>query len=205
MKLTNRDIELLRWINGFGCVFTHHVANWMGVRYATANNRVYKLKQAGFLRSEYKFVSLPHLLFLTRDGWLLTGDTLPVLKTIKRLQTFSHDIKLVDLSLILQRRIRNSCFVAERRIQHNKSDDSKGHSPDGLLYLPEKDKPVAIELELTQKKASRLSDILDHYRSSFAYDRVWYFTTAAVTGFVRDAIGGDPLFMVSQIRYTPCL
>ncbi len=205
MKLMHRDIELFRWINGFGCVFTGQVAQWMGVSYQTANSRIFKLKQAGYLKSVYRFVNLPHLLLLTRDGWNLTGDSLPPKTSLKKMQTFNHDIRLVDLSLLLSRRIRNSHFVPERRLLYNRARNDDSHCPDGLLYLPEVKKPVAIELELTQKKRSRLEQILNQYSASLCYDRVWYFTSEAVTGSLKRAIGDDPLFCVSQIRYTPCL
>ncbi|MGI9489778.1 MAG: hypothetical protein ACR2RF_28610 [Geminicoccaceae bacterium] len=48
--------------------------------------------------------------------------------------------------------------------------------PDGLLYIGD-DKPVAIELEISLKKRSRLRDIITDYVVSTAVSEVWYFVT----------------------------
>ncbi|MGH1350243.1 MAG: hypothetical protein ACRBBN_05475 [Methyloligellaceae bacterium] len=205
MQLTSRDMNLFRWINGFGFVFTGHIAQWMGVRYQTANARVRKLKSEGLLYSEHTFCRLPHLLFLTQKAWGLTEEALPRLLRLGHLHTLNHDLRLIDLSLELTSQHEGSQFVPERRIRYDKSGNNISHYPDGYFYLKGYEKPIAIELELTQKKATRLQSIIRNYRASFDYEAVWYFTSSSITAKVTRLTTDDPLFRVNEIEYTPCL
>ncbi len=159
MQITSRDIRLFQWINSFGFVFTDHVAHWMDVRYQTAHARIQKLRQAGLIWTERKTSGLPHLIYLTNKSWRLTGDTLPCMKRYNRLHTLNHAVRLIELSLFLQSLYPDSHFVSERWILHNGGANNKNHIPDGLFWLKDKKDPIAIELELSKKKRSRLQKL----------------------------------------------
>ncbi len=204
MRITERDIALLRWINGFGFVFCYHIAGWMAVSYQTAHARLHKLIDAGYLTKKRKHPSLPNLIYLTKKGWALAGDPLPRLQSYNRLNSFNHDVRIIDLSLSLQRQFPGSQFLTERRIRYREPLKKKQNRPDGELVLPT-DMTIAIELELTQKSQSRLKRIIRQYRANLTYDAIWYFAPADLIPVLQKAIGSDPFFKLHKIEYQPCL
>ena len=205
MVVTSRDLELLKWINSFGFVFYDHIAQWMGVRYQTAHARIKKLKTRELIRTERLATGLPHLIYITRKGWRLTGDSLPPLTQYHRLHTLNHDVRLIKLHLHLQELYTDSRFISERWIRHNRDCSPKTHIPDGELYLSNAERGVAIELELSQKKLSRLRKIIQTYKASLAYEAVWYFTSPPLTQRVKSEVADDPMFRVIEVEYKPCL
>ncbi len=49
MRLTERDLELLRWINGHGFVTLRQIARWNDSFYQAAQRRVRQLVDHGYL------------------------------------------------------------------------------------------------------------------------------------------------------------
>lgn len=71
----------------------------------------------------------------------------------------------------LERRF-TSVFEPERRLRA-RGFGGDGHLPDGLLHRTD-GRPIAIELELSQKAPARVAAILDAYAANFAIAGVWY-------------------------------
>ena len=184
MKFTERDRRLLLWINGHGFVSVSQVAEWMGVSDPFAYSRVKKLLNGGYLKRDRVLHNSKRIHSLTLKGKAACGDDLPILNRVN-LGTFIHDMKLVDLSLKLEKDFDGE-FVPERRIKQLKGLSGvgkKGHSPDGILELT--DKKIAVELELSVKSRSRLKEIMNEYARNLELNEIWYFTDSVS---VRNAI-----------------
>ena len=204
MRLTPRDINLFKWINGFGWVYNRHIARWMNVVYQTANDRVVKLKQHGLLRASQIAFGSSHLITLTPQSWTLTQDTLPLVNPCKNLSLVNHNAQLIDLSLELTKRFNESMFLPERRIKREFPQDLH-HLPDGALFLTkDQTAPIAIELELTRKKLSRLRHILRSYQSGLTYSQVWYFAPSSILQTLTPLVENDPLFQLFLFEEGQC-
>ncbi|MGX5733041.1 hypothetical protein [Bosea thiooxidans] len=63
-------------------------------------------------------------------------------------------------------------FEPERRLRA-RGFNGNGHMPDGLLHRQE-GRPIAIELELSQKAPSRVTAIMDAHAANLDIEEVWY-------------------------------
>ena len=197
MRLTTRDRHMLQWINGHGCVTVEQATKWMGVTYPTAQVRMRKLAEAGYLhRKRFEFAT-PRVHWLTRKGWEVSSDSLAPPKTINRI-TYFHDITLVDVALAVVAQTGGS-FSPERRLRANlltKGRRARSHIPDGLLYL-DGEKPIAIEVELSVKSVGRLDKIISSYITNLKLKEIWYFVTSnEVRNAVERTIGNYKRFKV---------
>ena len=200
MKFTERDADMIRWINGHGFATIRQIACWMGSSYQAAQRRTQILAEADFLEHRWPFqgerVYLP-----TKHAVARSGDELPPLNRITH-GSYVHDLKLIDLALWLAADT-GGAFTPERRIRHERGligVGISGHVADGLLDLGD-DKPVAIELELSTKAKRRLAKIIRGYLGDLSVGEIWYFAgTGAVRGSLERA-AGDHAFI--KIRDWP--
>lgn len=189
MKFTERDAEMIRWINGHGFVTIRQIARWMGSSYQAAQRRTQLLAEVDFLEHQWPFrgerAYLP-----TKRAVARAGDELPPLNRIT-LGSYVHDLQLVDLAHWLVKET-NGAFTPERRLRHERGligVGVAGHVADGLLDLGN-GKPIAIELELSTKAKRRLAKIIRGYLSDLSIAEVWYFTgSLAVRSGVERAVG----------------
>ncbi|MEM7621416.1 MAG: hypothetical protein AAF228_13395 [Pseudomonadota bacterium] len=221
MKLQSRDLELFYWINGFGFMTIPQIAHWMGRGYETARRRVQKLSDHNFLIPNRILHHGPTIYRVSNKGCAIIEDPVKPLAGV-RLSTFRHDAALVDLALYLYKLHPKCQFVPERRLraqESHKYQKVRSHNPDGHLILYNSPKPIAIELELTQKSRRRLHKIIRGYQRSFTYERIWYFVPPGpVEGVLRNVITTssppslfdkmerptqDPLFRIWQWEDTP--
>lgn len=170
MKLTERDQQLLRWTNGFGYVSVQQMSERMGVGFSTGARRVRALCDGGLLERRQFPASTATVLMPTADGCALAGDHLAPIKGI-RVATSRHDLLLVDCALALEKRF-GFPFEPERRLRA-RAFNGDGHMPDGLLHKPE-GRPIAVELELSQKAPSRVAAIMDAHATNLDIEEVWY-------------------------------
>ena len=200
MKFTERDANMIRWINGHGFATIRQIARWMGSSYQAAQRRTQILAEADFLEHQWPFrgerVYLP-----TKRAVARSGDELPPLNRIAH-GSYVHDLELIDLALWLAVDT-GGAFTPERRIRHERGLTGvgiSGHIADGLLELGD-DKPIAIELELSTKAKRRLAKIIRGYLSDLSVREVWYFAgSSAVRGSLERA-AGDHAFV--KIRDWP--
>lgn len=172
--LTERDLEIMRWINGHGFVGIKHAAQFLNLSIKSAYKCLLRLTQNKFLIHQKVLHGQPGVYVVTKKGVQIIADDLPPLKNIK-LATYRHDLLLVDLSLYLLH-IYGGDYVAERRLRHTyglRGFGVKGHISDGELYL--NNKCFAIELELSSKGKLKRESILKYYTRHFEYDELWYF------------------------------
>lgn len=117
MKFTERDADMIRWINGHGFATIRQIAGWMGASYQAAQRRTQILAEADFLEHQWPFrgerVYLP-----TKRAVARSGDELPPLSRITH-GSYVHDLKLIDLALWLAADT-GGAFTPERRIRHER-------------------------------------------------------------------------------------
>jgi DNA-binding MarR family transcriptional regulator len=114
MQFTERDVHLLRWINGHGSATLRQIARWNDSFYQSAQRRVRQLVDHGYLeRRALVYGDRAH--WLTKLGRQLCADDLPPPKDIK-LGSYRHNHMLVDLSLSLIADL-DGRFTPERRVR----------------------------------------------------------------------------------------
>ncbi len=179
MEFQERDGEILRWVNGFGFATAEQIQRFMQVGQTAAYVRIRKLVDAGYIVRDRILHGQARIHKVSKKGTIASGDQLLPLRDI-RLGTFKHDLKLVDLALMLETETGGR-FHPDRRIRHDEGLSGVGqlgHIADGLLYIGE-DKPIAIELELSIKSRARIKSIINGYGGDLSVKEVWYFTDQA--------------------------
>ena len=196
MRLTERDLELLRWINGHGFVTARQAADWMGTCLQTGHRRMRLLHQGGYVRRQRLFHGAERAYWLSGLGQKISGDTLSYLETISP-ATYRHHWMMVDLAHDLVAKTKGQ-FTPERRLREEraiKGVGAEGHVPDGLLHVKNK-KPIAIELELTVKGRERLEGIVEGYLER-DLGEVWYFVASdQVRRKLTSIIDSESLFKI---------
>lgn len=170
MRLTDRDQELLKWTNGHGFVSVLQWSQKMGVEFSTGARRVRALCDAGMLERRRFPASTATVLIPTVEGCAVAGDHLVPIKGI-RVATSRHDLLLVECAMALEERFGFE-FEPERRVR-GRGIIGYGHMPDGLLHRPS-GRPIAVELELSQKSPSRVAAIIAAHAANLEIEEVWY-------------------------------
>ena len=200
MIFQDRDAEILRWVNGFGFATAEQIQKFMGVGQTAAYVRIKKLVEGGYLVRDRILHGQARIHKVTKKGVLACGDALLPVKDVN-LGTFRHDMKLIDLALMLEERTGGH-FIPDRRIRHDEGLSGVGqlgHIADGLLYI-EGHKPVAIELELSIKSRARIQSIIDGYGGDLSIKEVWYFTDQqSVEQAISKAAKDYPFIKVRRI------
>lgn len=176
MILQKRDIDILRWINGFGFASVKQIQGFMQVGTTAAHVRVKKLVDEGYLKKDRVLHGQAKVHKLTSKGRTICEDALYHLTDIN-LGTFRHDHLLIDLANYLEKKTGGN-FIPPRRIRHNEGLSGVGqigHIPDGYLVVGD-EKPVAIELELSVKAYARIKNIIHNYGGDLSVREVWYYT-----------------------------
>ena len=151
MRVQDRDLRLIRWLNGFGYAGIEEVADWFGVVSVTALIRLNKLVESGLLQRDKVILGGKYYYRPTKLGLQLAGDEMRAVRHIG-LGSFLHSLEVVRLATRLERQYANSRFEPERRVRRARGLDGEGvgagHMPDGLLWLPGADKAIASDSPL---------------------------------------------------------
>lgn len=175
MKITDRDIEIMRFINEFGFCEMPHIETRFDLKKPRSYQVMKRLITAEFVMHERIFFGRHGMLYLSRKG-AGYSDIPPIKSTPK--DTYEHQVFILNIHLQLKCQYPNANWISERRIIHDKfmngisKDDN--HLPDGILVFPDL-KQVAIEVELTMKSKKRLEDILWDYALHKHIKEVWYY------------------------------
>jgi DNA-binding Lrp family transcriptional regulator len=154
---------------------------------STALNRLAKLQAAGLIRrmkvplgcSDSSLADLRVVFQITRLGIRELAKWKPAKHFREepiRLHGWSlfHDVLLVDVLDALQEKFPGAKVVDGRLFE--RGETALGIVPDALLLLPNSEKPVAIELELTAKSERRYAEIMLRYRLARGISNVLYVT-----------------------------
>ena len=160
MKLTQRDIEILNFINEFGfCEITQ-----LEKKFALKQPRCYqimkRLKDNNLVMHERIFHGRNGVFYLTKHGAGYTD--LPPIKNIPK-DNYFHQLTIIEVYFRLIQQHPDASWVSERRINREKARYNIGkrnhHLADGMLILTDA-KEIAIEVELTMKSKQRVEAIL---------------------------------------------
>jgi hypothetical protein len=185
-QVTDRDIEILAWIGRHGVVTPAQVARHFFTREDgavglwAAYRRLRKLEQLAVIRQDRTFWREANVLRLTGAGARLAdidvGPARLVLAEVK------HTLAVVDLvDALLEQSPKGTEVRTERelRIERRREltqgarNPGRGRVPDALFISP-KGATVAVELDLTPKRARDLERILIAYLQE-RYDQIiWY-------------------------------
>ena len=186
LRLTNRDIEILKFINEFGFCEISHISRRFNLKRPRNYQVIKRLINAGFIKHERIFYGRPGIYKLTIDGSNLT--TLPPISKVP-LSVYEHNLKLIDLYITLSEKHQNLEWMSERQLKHDKFKDGvgqTGHICDGIMVFPD-GKKIAIELELSMKGERRLNQILKNYSMQFEFNEIWYFCEKGLVGKIQKA------------------
>ncbi|MDQ3187106.1 MAG: MarR family winged helix-turn-helix transcriptional regulator [Pseudomonadota bacterium] len=198
-KLTERDIELLKFINLFGFCEMPYLEQRFGLKKPRSYQVVNRLVEGGLVKHERVFHGRPGIYRLSPKGAQLTG--LPRLVRVP-LATYHHDITLIQVYLRLRVAYPQADWISARSLLQAKHADGvgrRGHLPDGVLVL-EGGKQVAIEVELTMKGRHRLEKILKSYAGAFDYGEVWYYCAANVAAAMRPLVEKLPFIKIYSVK-----
>lgn len=182
--LTERDLEVLRWLGRHRLATAEQVARRFGMERAKAYRRLRILADGQLVRYEPGIRSR-RVYLATRIGLRTVNLTLPP-ATVSA-ASFAHDIAVVEVAIDLENRV--GCdVISERELReegatytlrpdHNDlTRHRRGRWPDLVIEgYPNLDSRVAIEVELTRKKQQRVLDKLLAYLGS-QYTGVMYLT-----------------------------
>lgn len=184
MQITNRDVEIIRFINEFGFCEIKQIEK----KFSIGNSRCYqimqRLKIAGLVKHERIFHGSHGIFYLTAQGAEFTD--LPPIRNIPK-DCYSHQLMIINIYFRLTKQYPEATWVSERQLRHEKLKNRatrRNHVADGMLLFPD-DKQIAIEVELTMKSKFRLERILNEYSSRMEINQIWYFCSPSVLPKVR--------------------
>lgn len=196
-EVTERDVEILRWITRHGVVTAELVGRrffWRpGVNdYGkwAAYRRLRALHSLGLVLKDKPFVDHPELLRVTREGARIADVGIRPAPLV--LSQLRHSIAVVCLTehlltenagaeLATERELRAQRY---RELRDGARETEQGRAPDALLSVPTNGPgaqgvvTVAVELDLTRKDRRAMERMVRQYDYE-RVDRVWWFVTPA--------------------------
>ena len=210
-QLTERDIEIVRWITRHGVVTVELVGRrffWRPERRDfgkwAAYRRLRALAALGLVLKDKPYAQQPEVLRVTREGARIADVGIRPAPLV--LSELRHSLAVVALGEFLVSQTKGADLVTERELRAERyrqrrqgADTSRGRTPDALLRIPAKQrsaKPVtvAVELDLTRKDRRALERMIHQYDHE-PVDAVWWYVHPArldrVTEIVRHLQAGD--------------
>lgn len=202
VQLTERDLDALGWIADQYAMRTD-VIRWLlgnGTPLSDSRTRaiVARWQRAGVAESRRFFAGAPHVVWLTRagtalvrPGWRTRPPTLSML---------AHHHAVSQVRLAIERRGHGIGWVCER-VLYKQRVTPDAHVADGT-FRSSRGPVTAVEVELTQKSADRLRDIvrdltLDHEAVLYV---VGDSTIGRAVATAADAIGETERVHVVELK-----
>lgn len=189
MNLTERDIEIIKFINTFGFCEMPQIEKRFNLKKPRNYQLVSRLVEKGLLKHERIFHGR-HGIFRATDKGAKYTELPPLHRVIYG--NYKHDLLVIELYLKLRQLHPEAQWVSERELKRDKYFDGvgkRGHLPDGMLLFPVEGKPekkqIVVELELTLKGKNRMEGILKGYTANFSIDEVWYYCSGDIVESVR--------------------
>jgi DNA-binding Lrp family transcriptional regulator len=185
VRLTPRDLDLLRFTARHGMVAPEQLARRFFTSTPPALRRLRALEAAGLLVRDRMLVAAPPVVRATPSGTRLAGCNLaPASLDLARI---AHNLALVDLSDELLAAHTASAWTTERELRRDRVRaaraggrwDRQRRVPDGLLRLAGGTR-VAVELDLTPKRSARLDLLAGAYAVDRDVDTVWWYLPSEV-------------------------
>lgn len=199
MKLTERDIAIIKFINSFGFCEMEQIERKFFLKKPRNYQILRRLVNSGFLRHKRIFFAHYGIYYATSKGAKFTD--LPHLNRIS-LGLYNHQIAIIKVYLKLQVLYPDAHWVSERQLKHDKFSEGLGkigHLSDGTLILPE-GKQIAIEVEMSAKGKNRLHKILRGYAAQLVFQEIWYYCLPSVIPMLTAATQRVPFIKIFNLN-----
>ncbi len=177
MQITERDVEILKWVNRMRFAAAKQVAEKFGMGIWVVYRRIRKLTVNGYLAHVRPLKNTTGVWMCTERGAGFSGEGLWAPARRINVATFNHDLTVIDLSIALEKKGTGK-WVSERELRLGK--DYRKKVPDGMFLKDGKE--IACEVELTRKSRKYLDRVMSFYKSNIEYDEVWYFVPGDAVG-----------------------
>lgn len=181
-RLTQRDMDILEFAGRQTSVRPEHIEDRFGVSRATAYRRLRWLNELDLIAGFDHISTKGQVFAATREG--LAAVNLPLPSAEPNTWTLRHEEAMTAVVCDLESQ-NVDCLTERQLVSHNRfSRDNRyafelsearnnrpaRHRPDIVCEIPEVDKFIAIEVELSPKNVSRWRDILGAFASRVSVD-----------------------------------
>jgi len=209
-RITERDLDILEFLTRYGAATAEQIRREFfrgaadqeyeggaaaggsdaGGSVKAAYRRLRALQERGMVRGERVFYAAPGVFRVTEQGARLAGVDLPPPR--RDLPRLHHTLEVLELSWeirsrggviewITEREVRRDKLAARREKQTGRMKAGGiGRIPDGVAILDSADE-IAVELELSFKRAANYRRIFSHYEAqidSGEVDGVWFYLSS---------------------------
>lgn len=195
IPLTERDINILRFINDMGFCEMPHIDKKFGLKKTTNYRVINKLIEYELVQHKRIIFGRHGIFYLTKKGSSYTD--LPPIKNIS-LGIYYHHVALIDVHLKLLELYPEASWLSERKLKQENMSTGLGnlkHTSDGILSFSD-EKKIAIEVELTMKSKRRLNQIVKFYAANLAINEVWYYCKKSIHSPLISQIGTLPFIKI---------
>ena len=165
IRLVQRDYIIFNEIFRWKIITGKHICNLTGFTGQRAcNQRLYKLKTAGFITRQKVLYGFPGIYKLTSKAKKLIA--VPNYKEQIRLEQVFHDSKVLDTAIYFHHKyhIPFSDIATEKQLHSKDGFSNRKHRPDFIFSLDRKTN--CVEVELTPKSKQRLEkNVLENFQN----------------------------------------
>ena len=199
MQITDRDIEILKFINEFGFCEMPQLEK----RFSFKTPRSYKVMQrlikAELVIHERILHNRPGVFYLTHRGAEHTD--LPMIMRVP-IAIYKHQITIIEAYFKFIQKFPYVQWISERRMKRDKFQDGigkRGHIADGILIFPDQ-KKIAIEIELSAKGKRRISEIFRNYGAQHVIKEVWDFCSKNIIANYSELAGNKSFIKIHKLE-----
>lgn len=213
VKLTGRDIEILRWIGKHGAVTSQQVARRFFVHDGVVTQkRAYRrleiLEDINLIRRDGQGARRPDVLRLRKWGATVAGGNAQAVPHYTAEQ-LPHALAVVDIVEELLASHPGSWLRTGRELRRERSRELAegtrqagiGRIPDAVLTLPSGDS-IAIEVGLTPRSQREYRAVLLAYKQE-RFSRIWWYVPEVAVSRVHDLIVGERCDDIIEVRAGP--
>jgi len=199
MRMTERDIEILKFINEFGFCEMPQLEERFGFKTPRSYKVMQRLIKAELVVHERFLHNRPGVFYVTHRGAQHT-DLPPIIRV--PLAAYQHQITIIKAYFKLIHKFPDAKWISERRMKHDKFQDGigkRGHIADGMLIFPNQ-KKIAIEIELSAKGKRRLTDIFRSYGTQHGVKEAWYFCAKTIMAQYLNLAGNKTFIKIHPLE-----
>lgn len=199
MLITDRDVEILNFINEFGFCEMPQIEKKFGVKTPRSYKVMQRLVKAGLVSHERVFYNRHGAFYLTHEGAKHTP--LPAISNLPK-DIYKHQLTIMEVYFKLIQLYPDAVWVSERVLKRDKFTEGigkSGHIPDGKMIFPDH-REIAIEVELTLKSRRRLEQIFRAYSAQFKIAEVWYFCSEKVISSLSKASANKSYIKIHKLE-----
>ncbi len=199
MQLTEREVEVIKFINEFGYCEMPQVMRRFGLQKTRVYEMLQRLVEAKLLCHERILYGHHGVYYATHKGARYTD--LPAIERVT-IGRYAHQMVMLNVYNRLKDHYPEAHWVSERRLKHDLFYDGlgkMGHVADGILMFPD-GKQMAIEVELSVKGKNRIEKILRAYSVQLAIHEIWYYCTSPVVTVLTSLAEKMPFIKIFNLK-----